>query len=105
MRKMMWFVQTICTVFATETVLGVANLRSQPLSAILGFTPGENMTQPNQSLSKAGKQSSAPKSRPATLATPPDETLKESLLDEIAAGKLLAEPGKREPWPPCDTDA
>ena len=63
------------------------------------------MTQPNQSLSKAGEQPSATESKPATQATLPDKTLQQGQLDELSAGKLLAEPVKREPWPPCDTDA
>ena len=63
------------------------------------------MTQPNKSKPKTSGKSSAPKSKSATQATLPDKTLKQSQLDEISAGKLLAEQGGRESRPPCDTDA
>lgn len=63
------------------------------------------MTRPNKSTSKAGGKSSARKSKSATQATLPDKTLKQSQLDDISAGKLLAERDRPEPWPPCDTDA
>jgi hypothetical protein len=62
------------------------------------------MTQPNKSISKAGKKSSARKSKLSTQATVPDKTLKQSQLDEISAGKLLAEHDKKQPRPPCGTD-
>ena len=62
------------------------------------------MTQPNKSISKAGKKSSTQKSKRATQGTLPDKTLKQGQLDEISAGKLLAEHDKKKPWPPCGTD-
>jgi hypothetical protein len=63
------------------------------------------MTHRNKSISKAGKTSSTPKSKLATRATLPSKTLKQSQLDDISAGTLLAEPGRKELWPPCETDA
>jgi len=63
------------------------------------------MTHPSKSTSKPGSKSSAGKSKVAAQATPSDKALKESQLDEISAGKLLANAGKKEPRPPCDTDA
>jgi hypothetical protein len=62
------------------------------------------MTEPKKSISKAGRKSSAPKSKLSTQATLPDKTLKQSQLDEISAGKLLAEHDKKQPWPPCGTN-
>jgi hypothetical protein len=52
---------------------------------------GENMTQPNESASKTDRKSSAGKSKAANQVTPSGKALKQSKLDEIAAGKLLAE--------------
>jgi hypothetical protein len=75
---------------------------SQPFSAP---TSGENMTHPDKSTSKAGRKSSAGKSKVALQATPSDKSLKQSQLDEISAGKSLAERARKEPRPPCDTDA
>jgi hypothetical protein len=63
------------------------------------------MTHPSKSTSKPGSKSSARKSKVAAQATPSDKALKQSQLDEISAGKLLANSGTKEPWPPCDTDA
>jgi hypothetical protein len=63
------------------------------------------MTRPNKSTSKAGGKSSARKSKSATQATLPGKTLKHNQLDEISAGKPLAEGEPRKPWPPCETDA
>lgn len=62
------------------------------------------MTQPNKSIVKAGKKSSARKSKHAIPATLPGKTLKQSQLDEISAGRLVAEHDKKQPRPPCSTD-
>ena len=63
------------------------------------------MTQPNQSKPKTSEKSSARKSKNATQNALADKALQQSQLDEISAGKLLAERGVKEPRPPCDTDA
>lgn len=62
------------------------------------------MTQPNKSISKAGKKSSTQKSKRATQGTLPDKTLKQGQLDEISAGSPLAEQDRKKPWPPCGID-
>ncbi|MFL6719299.1 MAG: hypothetical protein ACJ8G3_23385 [Burkholderiaceae bacterium] len=62
------------------------------------------MTHPHKSTSKAGRKSSAGKSKVATQAKPSGKALKQSQLDEISAGKLLAERVNGKPWPPCETD-
>lgn len=63
------------------------------------------MKRPMTSASKAGGKSSAGKSKGLPQATPPGKALKPGELDELSAGKPLAERATKEPWPPCDTDA
>nr|WP_217346362.1 hypothetical protein [Noviherbaspirillum sp. L7-7A]MBV0880774.1 hypothetical protein [Noviherbaspirillum sp. L7-7A] len=63
------------------------------------------MTRPNKSKPKTSEKSSARKSKGATPDALADKALQQRQLDEISAGKLLAEPGRQGPRPPCDTDA
>lgn len=49
------------------------------------------MTQPNKSKPKTSEKSSARNSKSATQDAPANKTLQQSQLDEISAGKLLAE--------------
>ncbi|HEX8883295.1 MAG TPA: hypothetical protein VF797_02260 [Noviherbaspirillum sp.] len=60
------------------------------------------MTQPNKSKPKTIEKSSARKTKSATRAAPADKALQQSQLDEISAGKLLAERHRKELK---DTDA
>jgi hypothetical protein len=63
------------------------------------------MTHPSKSTSKPGNKSSARKSKVAAQATPPGGVLKQSQLDDISAGKLLAQFDKQKLPPPDDTKA
>ncbi len=62
------------------------------------------MTQPNKSVSRTDRKSSAGKSKSATQAAPSGKALKQSQLDEISAGKLLAQRAEEHTGPLHVTD-
>jgi hypothetical protein len=62
------------------------------------------MTHSSKSTSKTGRKAGTGKSKGATQAASSGKALKQSQLDELSGGKLLAEHDKKQPWPPCGTD-
>ena len=61
------------------------------------------MTHSSKSTSKAGRKAGTSKSKGATQAAPSGKVLKQSQLDEISGGKLLAKVDGQNLTPPDNT--
>lgn len=61
------------------------------------------MTHSSKSTSKAGRKAGTGKSKGATQAAPSSKVLKQSQLDEISGGKLLAKADGQNLTPPDNT--